>query len=212
MTKERVEEAEARRRFYGRRLPLFEQIAHVFLKTVASRHKSGELSTVPAYLDGAIKIDGASHKRRAVVLAIEELKQRTEAPLELQKEAGAQLGLLKLDPVPELKLYRDIATAILRIDAALRLMALDFQPRKPRFEASQVQASIEPIAKAAPSASSHRRKRRTPPARAESGALDAVGVHFPGQLQRARWRKGRRSPSFILQRRSHGDPATLSPA
>ena len=85
---------------------------------------SADLSGCLNYLDDAVKIDGTVYPRRAVVLAIEDLKQPIDAPLSLQIEARAQMGRLKFDPITELKLYRDIATAILRMDAALRLTAM----------------------------------------------------------------------------------------
>ena len=202
--KEREKEAEAaRRRFYAGRLPLFEQIAYVFLSTVASHQKRDELFTVSKYLDGAIKIDGASHRRRDFVLAIEESKQRIAAPSDLRSEVIARMRLLKLDPIPELKFFRDIATAILRMDVALRLMGLDFQPRSLRFDAIQAQPAIEPFAKTGNSGSGHRRRRKVSLIRTESGALEAIGAHLGGRLQRARWRRVRRSSSFALQRRSH---------
>jgi len=119
MTKELHTAAEARRHFYAGRVPMFDQIVHGFLKAAASRQKSG-LFAVLNYLDGAIMIDGAFYTRRAVLLAMEDLEQHIEAPLTLQSEARAQMSLLELNPMPELRLYGDIATAILRMDSALR--------------------------------------------------------------------------------------------
>jgi hypothetical protein len=118
MSKELETAAEARRHFYAGRLPLFNQIAQGFLEAAASQKKCG-LFAVLNYLDGAVMIDGALFTRRAVVLAIEDLKQHIEAPATLQSEARAQMSMLKLEPIPELKLYGDIASAILRMDAAL---------------------------------------------------------------------------------------------
>jgi hypothetical protein len=105
--------------FHASRLPLFDQIAQGFLNTLFSHEASG--SACLSYLDGKVKIDGATYTRRLVVLAIEDLKQQIEAPLSLRSEARELMMLLRLDPIPELKLYRDVATAILRIDAALHL-------------------------------------------------------------------------------------------
>ncbi len=119
MGKELMTPAEARRHLYAGRLPLFEQIARGFLEIVSSTQKRDDVSDCLNYLDGTVKIDGTLRARRAVVLAIEELKQKIEAPLPLQSEARAQMSRLELEPVPELKLYRDVATAILRMDAAL---------------------------------------------------------------------------------------------
>ncbi len=117
--------AEARQGFCTGGLPVFDEIAQVFLGTLTSHQGSGDLFACLDYLDGAVVIEGASYKRRDVVLAIEDLGQQLEAPLALQRETCSIMRLLRLDPVPELKLYRDIATAILRIDAALHLTKLN---------------------------------------------------------------------------------------
>jgi hypothetical protein len=60
-----------------------------------------------------------------LVLAIEDMKQPIEAPQPLRSEVYAFMKLLELNPVPELKLYRDVATAILRIDAAMHLSRIN---------------------------------------------------------------------------------------
>lgn len=124
MSKESATIAETRLGFTASRLPLFDQIAQGFLKTLASYEENGEVLTCLDYLDGAVQIDGASYPRRSVVFAVEDLKQQIEAPLSLRSEAYAIMKALKLDPVPELKLYGEIATAILRIDTALHLSRL----------------------------------------------------------------------------------------
>ncbi len=121
INKETVTATEAGHGAYTGRLPLFDQIAQGFLNTLASHEASSDAPACLSYLDGKVKIDGASYTRRVVVLAIEDLKQQIDAPLPLRSEAYALMKLLKLDPIPELKLYRDVATAILRIDAALHL-------------------------------------------------------------------------------------------
>ncbi len=106
------------------RLPLFDQIAQGFLKTLAALQASGEAPTWLDYLDGKVKVDGATYTRRLVVLAIEDLKQQIEAPLQLRSEVYSLMKMLQLDPIPDLRLYRDLATAILRIDAALHLLKI----------------------------------------------------------------------------------------
>ena len=107
--------------FHAVRLPLFDQIAQGFLNTLSCHEARSDVSACLSYLDGKVKIDGATYTRRLVVLAIEDLKQQIEAPLSLRGGAYELMKLLRLDPIPELKLYRDLATAILRIDAALHL-------------------------------------------------------------------------------------------
>ena len=121
MGKESIATAGARQGFNAGGLPLFDQVAQGFLKTLASQQASGKALACLDYLDGKVKIDGASYTRRVVVLAIEDMKQPIEAPLPLLSQAYASMKLLKLDPIPELRLYRDLATVILRIDAALHL-------------------------------------------------------------------------------------------
>ncbi len=103
------------------RLPIFNQIAQGFLNTLTSHGASSGAPACQSYLDGNVKIEGSLYARRAVVLAIEDQTQQIEAPLPLAGEAYELMRLLKLDPIPELKHYRDLATAILRMDAALRL-------------------------------------------------------------------------------------------
>lgn len=120
MPKQLVIGVDARRQFCGGRLSLFDQIVRGFLQASTGCQKSG-LRAVLNYLDNAVMIDSVLTTRRAVVLAVEDLQQHIEAPEELQGEVRAKIILLKLEPFPPLKLYSDIATAILRIDAALRL-------------------------------------------------------------------------------------------
>ncbi len=94
------------------------------MKTLTSHRANSDVPACLGYLDGKVKIDGASYPRRAVILAVEDLKQHIEAPLPLAGEAYELMRLLKLDPIPELKHYPDLATAILRIDAVLHLAGI----------------------------------------------------------------------------------------
>jgi hypothetical protein len=146
--------AEARRLLEAGRLPLFDRIAQGFFKAASSLQESGGVFSL-SYLDGVVKIEGASYTRRAIVLQVEDLKQQVEAPLSLQNEAFAQMSLLKLDPIPELKFYRDIATAILRMEAALHLTRLNspeasdsgpvFQADKALFEINHSRLITNPL-------------------------------------------------------------------
>ena len=63
-------------------------------------------------------------RNRAILLAIHDMKEDLEAPLALQKGALAELMSLKVRPAPQLKLYRDIATAILRMEVVIRSTAM----------------------------------------------------------------------------------------
>lgn len=125
MNEQSLTAAGAAQGFQAGRLPLFNQIAQGFLKALANHQANGEASNCLHYLDGKVKIDGTTYLRRVLVLAIEDMKQPIEAPQPLRSEAYAFMKLLELNPVPELKLYRDVATAILRIDATMHLSRIN---------------------------------------------------------------------------------------
>lgn len=108
--------AEDLRRFQESLLPSFKEIAHTFLAAVP-----GDGSDLQKYLDGTVEVDGIRYRRRTVLLAIHDMNGEREAPLVLQNETLAYLTLLKVRPIPPLKLYRDVATAILRIEVVKRL-------------------------------------------------------------------------------------------
>src|SRR5271165_5212455 len=111
---------ETRRPFQVSLLSAFNEIAQTFLRTA-----HGDIYTsLQSYLDGGVVIDGAYFTRRAILLAIHDMKDDLRAPLALQETVLAELLSLKVRPTPELKLYRDIATALLRMEIVLRLTAL----------------------------------------------------------------------------------------
>ena len=110
---------EAPQRFQVSLLPVFDEIAHTFLKA-----SHGKVHTpLQSYLDGRVAIGGAYSTRRAILLAIHDMKENLEAPLALQKRALAELMSLKVRPAPQPQLYRDIATAILRMEVVIRSTA-----------------------------------------------------------------------------------------
>lgn len=112
--------AETRRPFQISLLSEFNEIAQTFLRIA-----HGKVHTaVQSYLDGRVAIDGAYFTRRAILLAIHDMKNDLKAPFALQETAFAELLSLKVRPTPELKLYRDVATALLRMEVVLRLTAL----------------------------------------------------------------------------------------
>jgi hypothetical protein len=119
--------AEARQRFQVSLLPVFDEIAHTFLDEIAHtflKASHGKVHTpLQSYLDGRVAIGGAYFARRAILLAIHDMKEDLEAPLALQKRALAELMSLKVRPVSQLQLYRDIATAILRMEVVIRSTA-----------------------------------------------------------------------------------------
>ena len=73
--------AEARQRFQVSLLPVFDEIAHTFLKA-----SHGKVHTsLQSYLDGPVSIGDAYFTRRAILLAIHDMKDELEAPLALQE-------------------------------------------------------------------------------------------------------------------------------
>jgi hypothetical protein len=111
---------EAWRPFHVSLLSAFDEIAHAVLKTARAKvHIS-----LQSYLDGRILVGGANVSRRAILLAIHDMKEDLEAPPTLQERTHAEVISLKVRPAPELKLYRDIATALLRMEVVVRSQAM----------------------------------------------------------------------------------------
>ncbi len=111
---------EAWRPFQVSLLLAFNEIAQTFLRTAHGQVHS----SLQSYLDGRVAIDGAYFTRRAILLAIHDMKGDLKAPLALQETARAESVSLKVRPTPELESYRDIATALLRMEVVLRFTAL----------------------------------------------------------------------------------------
>ena len=103
----------------GRAIVKIDEIAQNLLR--ASNKQ--EYVSLQSYLDGGVAIGGGFFRRRAILLAIHDMKEDMEAPLALQKRAHAEFASLKMRPAPSLKLYRDIATAILRMEVVMRSAA-----------------------------------------------------------------------------------------
>ncbi len=118
-------ETEGRRRLQSSLLSKFEEIAHTFLNMLTGERGNGKVFTsLQEYLDGAVVVDGAYCRRRTVVLAMHDMKEEQEAPPALQNITLAKLESLNVRPLPEVTLYRDIATAILRMEVIVRLEAM----------------------------------------------------------------------------------------
>ena len=115
-----VAATETRHRFQTSLLQAFDEIAQNLLR---ASHKQ-EYVSLQSYLDGGVAIGGGFLRRRAILLAIHDMKEDMEAPLALQKRVLAEFESLKMQPTPSLKLYRDIATAILRMEVVMRSAAL----------------------------------------------------------------------------------------
>ena len=74
--KEVMTEAEEWRRRQSRMLSTFEEIAQTFLSSVSGERGNGKVfSSLQDYLDGSVLINGAYCSRRAVLLAIHDLKE-----------------------------------------------------------------------------------------------------------------------------------------
>ena len=102
----------------------FEEITQTFLNSVSGERGNGKVFTsLQDYLDGSVLINGAYCSRRAVLLAIHDMKDKQEAPSALQRKTLAKLELLNVRPVPQVIFYDDIATAILRMEVVIRLEA-----------------------------------------------------------------------------------------
>ncbi len=112
--------AKARRPFQARLLTAFDEIAQACLN--AARESAH--THLQTYLDGTVAIGDAYFTRRAILLAIHDMKEELAAPLALQERVLAELLLLKVWPAPELRFYRDIATALLRMEVVVRFQAL----------------------------------------------------------------------------------------
>ncbi len=112
--------AESRRPFQVSLLSEFDEIARTFLKAArGSAHIS-----LQGYLDGRVAIGNAYFTRRKILLAIYDMKEDLDAPPALQERIHAKLASLKVKPAPELRLYRDIATALLRMEVVMRFQAV----------------------------------------------------------------------------------------
>ena len=55
------------------------------------------------------------------LLSIHDMESDREAPKMLQRKVLAQAFALQMHPIPKLSLYRDIATALLRMEVVIRL-------------------------------------------------------------------------------------------
>lgn len=122
-----VTAAESRRRVQTGLFSKFEEIAQTFLDAVSSDSGSDKIFlSLQEYLDGTVRIGESMYKRRAVLLAVHDIKEGLEATHSLQNRMLSALKLLKVHPTPELKLYRDVATALLRMEVVVRLRAAHF--------------------------------------------------------------------------------------
>ncbi len=115
-------EAQERRPRQSNLLSKFEEIAQTFLSLVSSERGSGAVFTsLQDYLDGSVSINAENFRRRTIVLTIHDMTEDLEAPPALQSKTLSKLELLNVRPLPQVTYYRDIATAILRMEIVTRL-------------------------------------------------------------------------------------------
>ena len=118
-------DAEARRRLQASLLPMFDTIAETTLNALRSKGgKRESLACVQSYLDGVVEVSSARYTRRSILLAIHDMKEDRETPLRFRRRTLAQLNRLKVRPIPQLKCYRDLATALLRMEVVVRLSVM----------------------------------------------------------------------------------------
>jgi hypothetical protein len=123
--KEVTTDTEGRCRLQSSLLSKFDEIAHTFLNMLTGERGNGKVFiSLQDYLDGSELVDGAFCRRRTVLLATHDMKEEREAPAALQKNALAKLESLDIKPIPPLRFYRDIATALLRMEVVIRLEAM----------------------------------------------------------------------------------------
>jgi hypothetical protein len=103
-------------RFQESLIPSFNEIAEAFLAAVP-----GDANDLQKYLDGTVEVEGIRYRRRTVLLAIHDMKHEREAPPALQSKTLSKLTLLKVRPIPPLRFYRDLATALLRMEVVVKM-------------------------------------------------------------------------------------------
>lgn len=129
-------------RFQESLIPSFNEIAQTFLAGVP-----GNADDLQKYLDGTVEVDGIRYRRRTVLLAIHDMKHEREALPSLQKETLAKLTHLKVRPIPPLKFYRDLATALLRMEVVVRMGTLIGQDRsQPGWQGHKLDSQQRPSA------------------------------------------------------------------
>jgi hypothetical protein len=121
MDSDEIKAAGARRRRQKRILAAFGEIAPVYLSGVrGNRITPDNFASLQQYLDEKIAINGGRDRRRAVLLAVHDMKEKIEAPALLRNVTKARLMSLRMQPIPKLESYSDVATALLRMEAVMR--------------------------------------------------------------------------------------------
>lgn len=133
---------ETRRHVQESLLPVFDEIVQTCVKIAQTRRGTGNpFSSLQSYLDGRVIVGEVSYQRRSLLLAVYDMAQDREAPLALRRKALAQLIALQMNPIPKLTLYRDVATAILRMEVVMRSSAAQ-APKERKREPILASASL----------------------------------------------------------------------
>ena len=159
--KEVVTGTEGRCGHQSRLLSNFEEIAQTFLNMLSGEQGNAKVFTsLQDYLDGSVLINGAHCRRRTVVLAIHDMKEDVEAPAALQANTLAKLDSLKVRPIPQAALHRDIATCILRMEVIVRLEAMQTLVETTNVLVNQSAGRLSPALGQTPSFASARKVPR----------------------------------------------------
>ena len=154
-------EAEEQRGRQSSLLSKFEEIAQTFLSLVSGERGYGKAFTsLQDYLDGSILIKGAYCRRRTVLLAIHDMKEELEAPPTLGSMTLSKLALWNVRPLPQVTFYRDIATAILRMEVVIRLEAMQALVESTVLRLKH--SSPTPVGRLGPAHSSSESARKAP--------------------------------------------------
>lgn len=136
--------AEASPRSQANILTEFNGIVETYLNAIPRKRLNAEaFYALQKYLDETVSIDGVRFRRRGVLLAVHDMKEKVEAPAVLQERTRVRAMSLEMRPLPELKHCSDIATAILRAEAVMRQsareapQAVERQPRHFTYAADQ---------------------------------------------------------------------------
>ena len=154
-------EAVERRGCQSSQLSTFEEIAQTFLSLVNGERGNGKVFiSLQDYLDGSILINGAYSRRRTVLLAIHDMKEELEAPSTLGSMTLSKLALWNVRPLPQVTFYRDIATAILRMEVVIRLEAMQALVESTVLRLKH--SSPTPVGRLGPAHSSSESARKAP--------------------------------------------------
>ncbi len=194
---------EARRRLHAGLLPAFDEIAQMCLCIVRGAGKGVKaFASLQSYLDGSITVCGTWFRRRCVLLKIHDMAEEKEAPAVYQRKIHGQFLALKVSSIPQLKLYRDVATALLKMEVIMRMSAAQ------AAEKAAPEPALSPVTLV------HWQELR----QWFNSSVEALSGGFENFKQaaapaiRARVLAARRAGSFIGRATTHSSPAAVASA